>query len=923
VVRRGLFRQSSALATAKSVGPSAIPSRDAFVLEVAETIKSHHGTSAESFVFGLSGRWGEGKTFFLDQLRAELRNAGYEVLDLNPWKYAEDRVAFLRSFLMRLMKTQRLRHRVIMAYRYALHRDFGDAWCELDLCCPTGIRRRIRSDVSRQSISWLRLILVGLILYWLYRFLGPSGGLSWSKLIAVVPVGLAIWLLQGLASGQVATKATTALDEFDRIARLALGLEHGKATNNDNYVEGVSRKVVVFVDDLDRVTAKVARGVLANLRTFFDKPALSFVVTGDHEVLEANLGGELAPEGSGLEEQKEQGRLFLKKVFNVYWRMPLPVRSDFEAFVNRCMESREAALKKSIPSEHDRERLRDWLCLYSGGNLRQVERMLDTVLFSLRLVAAQQEGAEDPWQQRVLRQMTAEPLLLTRVLFLQDRCMPFFELLIHDPELLYRLDVSLHDAKASGGDVSRAALTKFLEPLIQAKGSGQKLNLTDCQMAFLRDFVYEPPSFHDAGRNGKIVPSVAPWIQLACDAALEDTSGPRPEDLIRSLENQNREALAAQIAGCSATRAPEVSRALVEKLVTVADAAVRHEHVELLLSEVHETASDGLLGRALVEAISEKLGDLFAGFDDAQHVRTLLLFADVLEKHGYGSLPAAAEGVYVYRRAQDLDHVPREPLGALASSVVVGWLGAYCRQNQAQALPVLEELLPQIKRGAPMVEEQLTALLGEVCSHLLSDGDGARRDARLRILTNHGPDQLPVAKSSVLAATNKEQVWVWALASAEAGVAPWTAQELEDALIDEVAAAVQDPKPLLKRLLYTVGKLDGRSGDLWSTLQEKRDDGLLGLVEKLTGTPQLGVLVIPETVAAALYSRLADEVLRVTQTDEGRALQMAQFLNPSLWLWREVDRRAAHRALGPLADKRYRSRRQLQKVVGPFKDQLA
>lgn len=909
----------------KRVGPSAIPSRDAFVLEVTETIKSYHGTSAESFVFGLSGRWGEGKTFFLDQLRAELKNDGYEVLDLNPWKYAEDRIAFLRSFLMRLLTTQRPRYRVTMACRYAFHGDLKDAWSELDLCSPWGTRRRLKSDVSRQSISWLRLILLGLILYWLYRFLGPSGGLSWSKLIPLVPMALAIWLLQGLASSQVVTKATTALDEFDRIARLALGLEHDKATNNDNYVEGVSRKVVVFVDDLDRVTAEAARGVLGNLRTFFDKPALSFVVTGDHEVLETNLGGELAPEGSSREEQKEQGRLFLKKIFNVYWRMPEPVRSDFEAFVSRCMETREADLTKSIPSEHDRERLGDWLCLYSGGNLRQVERMLDTVLFSLRLVAAQQEGADDPWQQRVLRQMTGEPLLLARVLFIQDRCMSFFELLIHDPELLYRLDVALHDAKTSGGEASRVALTKFLEPLTEASGSGQKLSLTDSQMGFLRDFVYEAPSFHDPSRGGKYVPSIAPWIQLACDAALEDTSGPRLEDMSRSLENQNREALAAQIAGCSAVRAPGVSRALVEKLAAVSDASLRHEQVELLLSELREAATDGSLGRGLVEAVSEKLGDLVAGYDDDQHVSTLLLFADVLEKHAQCSLPAAGEGVYVYRRAQDFDYVPREPLGALASSVVVGWLGACYRQNQAQALPVFEELLPQINRGAPMVEEQLTALLVDVCSHLLSDGDGASRDRRLRLLTSHAPDQLAVAKSSVLAETNKEQVWGWALASAQGGVAPWTVQELEDALIDEVAAAAQDRGTVLKRLSYVVGKLDGRSGDLWSTLQEKRDDGLLGLVEKLAGTPQLEVLVIPQTVATALYGRLADEVLRVFQTDEARALQRAHFLEPSLWLWREVDRRAAHRALGPLADKRHKSksRRQLQVVVGPFRDQWA
>jgi len=68
-------------------------------------------------VFGLSGRWGEGKTFFLDQLRKELKEDGLEVIDLNPWKYATDRVAFLRSFLLQLLESQTRAQRMTSAWR--------------------------------------------------------------------------------------------------------------------------------------------------------------------------------------------------------------------------------------------------------------------------------------------------------------------------------------------------------------------------------------------------------------------------------------------------------------------------------------------------------------------------------------------------------------------------------------------------------------------------------------------------------------------------------------------------------------------------------------------------------------------------------------------------------------------------------------
>lgn len=40
---------------------SPLTSRDVFVSEVAASVAQRYGTGTESFAFGLSGRWGEGK----------------------------------------------------------------------------------------------------------------------------------------------------------------------------------------------------------------------------------------------------------------------------------------------------------------------------------------------------------------------------------------------------------------------------------------------------------------------------------------------------------------------------------------------------------------------------------------------------------------------------------------------------------------------------------------------------------------------------------------------------------------------------------------------------------------------------------------------------------------------------------------------
>jgi len=546
------------LESEKPARQSALASRDAFVREVAATIAQRHGKGTESFVFGLSGRWGEGKSFFLEQLRYELKDQGFEVIDLNPWKYAADRVAFLRSFLLRLLDTQRLHQRLASAGRALtdpgrLSRRVNRAWAALD---PLGAvtRRRLRVDVSRQSISWTRLVLLAPVFYWLFSLLSSDVGgdtQPWRRWLAAVPAGLAIWLVQGLVASQVSTKAATALDDFDTITSAALGVRSDQGQGRT-----AVRKVVVLVDDLDRVTARVARDVLDNLRTFFDKADLTFVVTGDHEV------------------------------FNVYWRLPLPVPSEFQRFVDARLKEVQSELGTLIPDENDRVRLRDWLLLYTDYNLRQVERMLDTVLFSLRLVNAQRGVTSDSQQQRVLTQMCEEPLLLARVLFIQDRCAPFFELLTVNAELLYELDVAVHEARAKGGAASREVVTELLKGFEGANSGTKILRLTDAQRAFLTDFVYEPPSFHDPDRGGKYVPGLAPWIHLACDAGLRDSAGPRPEDMLRAIENRNREGLAAQLATCSETRAEEVTSKVVEGLVADGDVNQRHERVMLVLQEL-------------------------------------------------------------------------------------------------------------------------------------------------------------------------------------------------------------------------------------------------------------------------------------------------------------------------------------------------
>ena len=84
-------------------------SRKCFVEQVASTILENHAKTDDSLIFGISGKWGEGKTYFLNDLSIEIKkhDPSFENLWINPWKFASDKISFLRAFLAELPTPER------------------------------------------------------------------------------------------------------------------------------------------------------------------------------------------------------------------------------------------------------------------------------------------------------------------------------------------------------------------------------------------------------------------------------------------------------------------------------------------------------------------------------------------------------------------------------------------------------------------------------------------------------------------------------------------------------------------------------------------------------------------------------------------------------------------------------------------------
>ncbi|MHB8050885.1 MAG: P-loop NTPase fold protein [Coriobacteriia bacterium] len=885
--------------------------REVFVAQVARTIADRHGSTDESFVFGLSGKWGEGKTEFLNKLRVILKTEDFEVLDLNPWKYGTDKTTLLRVLLVKLLESRHWSDKFRVCLMRVREHRFAAAFRALRF--RSNEIARLRRDSSSRRVSILGLVAVfaiSLSSYWLYlKYVSPLIAADWLKVLLPVLVFLlpfAAALVDMVTTSQVSSRAVTAADEFDELARLTMRMPAEGQPTSEARVR--PRRVVVFVDDLDRVTEQVARQVLDNLRTFFDLPCISFVVTGDHTVLEQGLGRELKPDTTNAQEQQEEGRRFLKKIFNLYWQLPVLVKSDLAAFVEAQMLQRARDLD-AILGEADQAVLRDWLIRYTDRNLRHVIRLLEMFIFTMELVRAQHSAAAET-ELGPLDDVVTSPLLMARVLWLQDRCAPFFELLLDDPELLARFDKAVEDG---GEDPVRVFVDSVSKPDGESASGVNVLGRE--QYAFLERFAYEEPRFwHNP--DGQVVSGVAPFVHLAGDASFEDSKGPQPDDFIRLLATKNREVLVPALGNCSKSVAASVAQSSCAALKSVEDVAERFAQLTVLLDALSgvETTRPAIPVFAL--ELIDNADPLLANLPDEHRVSVQASIWSLADRAASASsLPSV---LTAFRDGNDLRHLPDTAYGPSGSKVVATWLVAYHPINPTDWLTHAERLLPQLE--ADSTADTLASLAEPLAREILSDPDNGARDRRLALLAEHFADGSElVAKLVVPNAVSDAALWDWAYQAAETNdKASWAPEDLETALVGWVWDA-PDAQQLVQRIQTASQRLRIASSveGMWKALLDSRALDLGVSLDQLTLFEATAAFAPSAEVATVLYlSRVAE--VKSQGGNEATALDMARCLDPGKWMWANVHAKPARKALQTLATHPKAKLKQLQALLQPW-----
>ena len=451
-------------------------SRDEFVKQVAKAITDAQNDSKrkESFIFGLSAKWGEGKTTFLDGLKKKLNDS--IVVEVNPWKYSDNKVTFLQSFLLVLLDLSDIKSKDNVR----------------DEILMTKTENRIE---MKKGKWWLILIATAIIISVVLNLLPqlipsfPSWVISvvqFSGTIAIIP-----WMMnhfEQVASSTVTDKTTSALIGFDATLTQILS--------------SYSKHIVIYVDDLDRISAKNAVLVLDNLRTFFDRKELCFVVSGDHSVMERHIGNELLPDGQA-EDRMEEGRRYLKKVFNIYWRMPVPTNDEISEYISEEINTK---LQGFGLTDIEVKQLAALLNKLFENNYRNIERMVSQIAFTLQIVQGKLDSCGNDETRSYYEDLSQNKMLLVKVLLIQELANPYYEHL-----LLASDDLRLSDKKQKIFSEDASAL-----------------RLTTSQQKNLDALIEAEPRFH--GKNGLVVYDMKPFIFLSADSNFGDNRGLLPKE---------------------------------------------------------------------------------------------------------------------------------------------------------------------------------------------------------------------------------------------------------------------------------------------------------------------------------------------------------------------------------------------------------
>lgn len=510
------------------------PELDAFNhRDIADQLSDIVQTIEAPATVGLLGAFGTGKSSIGRFLRRELAgHAKYQVLSFSAEKHSGEvarQRALVYSFAEALVEDAGVNDATVRRVLARVEHDEDHEGPELG-SLPISSYLDEHRDRILPALAWA--LSVAMVL-WVLAGLGAIGvrlvsdaepnPLWWpvtTPFLAVVlapAVGtgavhlLSGWLKEALTPARRTRKRprAEAADELERVfgdlARL------------------VEKKLVIIVDDIDRLPPDEVLEALRTIKTFQsvpkDHPPI-FVIACDEAIIEKAIArSDTRPSDSGT--PKDAAEAFLNKLFTVRQPLPPHMKDDMESFARRTLENSGHA---GIEALGDELTPVIQILIHDGvHDPRHVIRLLNTFFTDYRLARVRE--AENGRLGR--GEVTGSPGLLARLAVLKADFCDAYTAVREDFELLTALDAS-----AAGRNLSEEQERILKEP------TAAKVQADQALLDFLRRTARYAPAAEV---------SLAPFFYLGQTPASRVLGSQKAEQIRRAMANNDVDTLRTEL----------------------------------------------------------------------------------------------------------------------------------------------------------------------------------------------------------------------------------------------------------------------------------------------------------------------------------------------------------------------------------------
>lgn len=179
----------------------------------------------------------------------------------------------------------------------------------------------------------------------------------------------------------------------------------------EDFSDGGDRRVVIFVDDLDRCLPANALDVLESMKLFFDVQGCVFVVGLDQAVAERAVAHKYASsdENPRSEQSPVSGVDYLKKIFQVPFALPRIGTSQLREYCSALMSSSGLVDEQVQDFRRNVEQHLEFLPDQDSVNPREIKRLINAYILQVKMLSRRMGPAVNPAIVLALQIMSFRP----------------------------------------------------------------------------------------------------------------------------------------------------------------------------------------------------------------------------------------------------------------------------------------------------------------------------------------------------------------------------------------------------------------------------------------------------------------------------------------------------------------------------------